>query len=45
MKKNLPALAAMLAGAALIGTGLALSQQGMVLAKAVRVCLECVGLG
>jgi len=45
MKRELPALAALLAGAAVIGTGLALSQQGLVLAKAVRVCMECIGLG
>ena len=45
MRKNLPALAVGLFGAALAGVGLALSQQGDVLAKAIRVCLECVGLG
>ena len=33
------------AGAALNGAGWALSQPGLVLAKAVRVCLECVGIG
>ena len=32
-------------GAALIALGLSLSQKGIVLAKAVRVCLECVGIG
>ena len=45
MRRNLPALAAALTGAALVGLGLALSQQGAVLAKAIRVCMECVGLG
>lgn len=33
------------AGAALTGLGLALGQQTAVLYKAVRVCLECVGIG
>lgn len=32
-------------GAALTGAGLALGQYGAVLQKAVRVCLECVGIG
>ena len=45
MKTNRLAWLCALAGAGLIGTGLALSQQGLVLAKAIRVCLECVGIG
>ena len=32
-------------GAALTGLGLALGQHGEVMAKAVRICLECVGIG
>ena len=33
------------AGAVLAVTGLALGQYADVLAKAVRICLECVGIG
>ena len=33
------------AAAALIAVGVALGQPGEVLAKAVRICLECVGIG
>ena len=32
-------------GVALAGLGLALGQHGHVLAKAVRICMECVGIG
>ncbi len=35
----------LLAGAALIGLGLLLGQNGEVLAKAAAVCLECIGVG
>lgn len=45
MKQNRLALGLSLLGAALIGAGLLLSQQGIVLAKAARICMECVGLG
>ena len=45
MKTNKAAWLCAAAGAALIAVGWALSQPGMVFAKAARVCLECVGLG
>ena len=35
----------LLAGAALIGLGLLLGQNGDVLSKAATVCLECIGVG
>lgn len=35
----------LLAGAALLGIGLFLGQEQAVLAKAIRICLECVGIG
>ena len=45
MKRNLPGIALVLLGAALMGIGIALGQSGQVMMKAVRVCLECVGIG
>ncbi len=35
----------LLAAAALTGAGLAAGQYAAVLHKAVRICLECVGIG
>lgn len=35
----------MLLAAALTGLGLYLGQHSAVLAKAVRICMECVGIG
>lgn len=30
---------------ALMGIGIAMGQHGQVLAKAIRICMECVGIG
>lgn len=43
--KKYGAIAALAAAVGLILTGLAAGQYGAVLAKAARVCLECVGIG
>lgn len=45
MKKELPAWLTILAAGALIAFGIIQNQPGQVLAKAIRVCMECVGIG
>lgn len=46
MKRSRAAgLILLLTGAALAAVGLAQGQYASVLAKAVRICLECVGIG
>ena len=45
MKKNYPAALALAAAAALIAVGIVQKQPAQVLAKAIRVCMECVGIG
>ena len=45
MRENRLAAAVMAVGAELIGAGLLLGQNAVVLEKAVRVCMECVGIG
>lgn len=45
MKKNSAALCALIAGALLIGAGCLAGQPALVMAKAIRICLECVGIG
>lgn len=45
MRSKKAALALILAGCLLILGGIAAGQPAQVMAKAVRVCLECVGIG
>lgn len=45
MKKNLPAWLALVSAALLIAVGILEQQPSQVLVKAIRVCLECVGIG
>ena len=45
MKRIAAALALLCIGAALTAAGIYFSQNAMVLAKAARICLECVGIG
>lgn len=45
MKRNGMTVILLALGGVLTAVGLALGQNSMVLAKAVRVCLECVGIG
>lgn len=45
MKRQCPALLLVAAGLTLILVGVAQGQPQQVLAKAIRVCMECVGIG
>ena len=45
MKNNVPAWLALLLALGLIAAGCLAGQPGAVMAKAVRICLECVGIG
>ena len=45
MKKNLPAWLTILSAGALIAFGIVQKQPAQVLAKAIRICMECVGIG
>ncbi|MCR4703601.1 MAG: hypothetical protein K5665_08070 [Saccharofermentans sp.] len=45
MKRYIPAVILILLAVALIVTGILTDQHISVLHKAVRICMECVGLG
>ena len=45
LKKNLNGLIAIFAALLLIAAGLVFKQYDQVLGKAVRICLECIGIG
>ena len=45
ISNNMKSLLALLAAAILIITGLLTGQHFQVLSKAIRVCLECIGIG
>ncbi len=43
--RNILTAALMTAAAILAAAGVAMGQQEQVLAKAMRICLECIGIG
>ncbi|MBO7354190.1 MAG: hypothetical protein J6S72_06125 [Lachnospiraceae bacterium] len=45
MSRNKKGLICIAAAAVLIAAGLLMKQNAAVLAKAIRVCLECIGVG
>ena len=45
MRRNLALGLTLAAGLALMALGIARGEPGLVMAKAVRVCMECVGIG
>lgn len=45
MKRKIPALVLIAVGLGLILLGISQGQPQQVLAKAIRVCMECVGIG
>jgi hypothetical protein len=45
LSRNKKSLICLAAAAALIAAGILLNQNSDVLAKAIRVCLECIGVG
>ncbi|MCQ2535700.1 MAG: hypothetical protein MJ110_01890 [Lachnospiraceae bacterium] len=45
MKKRVQTITLLLVAAALIGVGISQEQNLIVLQKAIKICLECVGIG
>lgn len=44
-KKYKAAIAVLIVGIIFISIGIARSEEGIVLIKAVRICMECIGIG
>ncbi len=45
IKNNSKSLIVLAAAIALLAAGIALGQYSQVLGKAIRICLECIGIG
>lgn len=45
LKKNLPALGLLAVGAGALALGVLRQEHLTVLTKAIRICLECIGIG
>ena len=45
IKNNHKGLITLIAALALLTAGIALGQYSQVLGKAIRICLECIGIG
>ncbi|MCR5530122.1 MAG: thioredoxin [Saccharofermentans sp.] len=45
MRRNLPAILLIVIAAVLVVVGILMHQPESVLHKAVRICMECIGLG
>ena len=44
-KRNAAALALLALGLVMMGVGIARGEAAVVLTKAVRICMECIGIG
>lgn len=44
-RKNKAAVAILIVGIIFISIGIARNEEGIVLIKAVRICMECIGIG
>ena len=45
MRRHIPAILLIVLAAALVVVGILMQQPDSVLHKAVRICMECIGLG
>lgn len=45
MKRNFPAIAVIAAAALLVILGIVQRQPAQVMSKAIRICMECIGIG
>jgi hypothetical protein len=44
-RRFIPALLLIAAGLVLVAVGMSRGEAGTVLARAIRICLECIGIG